>query len=558
MAVEITSDTVVKILVRRGLETERKNITLTEGELGYSVDTQRLFIGDGYTVGGNAVGNKNFGVIADKNSILSYLQTGDVLIENNLPLFYNNGTFSPFAPVVYIDPINSMNTIEYVGAPYNSLRLPTDTIGDGFVLDYSVGGNGLVNNTLQQKYGQINFDGRYISLCASANSFYIGNIFNKKVSNNLNATLNVDQDIYVNDTNTNPYQIQIYAKDPAATSNSLIEAISGGLILKGKASSGLLVAGSTSTQPQLLVKNNGGIQLAPTSPTQGYASPGNTVYGVSRFLSSAFFDSSVWIAGTLSANTVAFINSTTTGTSSLSVFTSDAISETCFIGNSNILNSQNILRVAGNAGAGLQPFAIIKDNSIGSGPVIAINHDPGILSQNYNVAISGSVGISTAGAPGTTNRVDINSPTLNLRGVTSTLSGSTGTINFGSLSLFGGSTSTTIRAGAGTATDYVDIQGNLRATYDITAFYSSDTRLKDNQEVIPSALEKIDKISGISFNWNEASGKSGKDYGVLAQQVEQVLPEIVTTRPDGYKAVNYEKLIPLLIEAIKELKDLKK
>ena len=257
MAVEITSDTVVKILVRRGLETERKNITLTEGELGYSVDTQRLFIGDGYTVGGNAVGNKNFGVIADKSSILSYLQTGDVLIENNLPLFYNNGTFSPFAPVVYIDPINSMNTIEYVGAPYNSLRLPTDTIGDGFVLDYSVGGNGLVNNTLQQKYGQINFDGRYISLCASANSFYIGNIFNKKVSNNLNATLNVDQDIYVNDTNTNPYQIQIYAKDPAATSNSLIEAISGGLILKGKASSGLLVAGSTSTQPQLLVKNNG-------------------------------------------------------------------------------------------------------------------------------------------------------------------------------------------------------------------------------------------------------------------------------------------------------------
>jgi hypothetical protein len=558
MAVEITSDTVVKILVRRGLETERKNVTLTEGELGYSVDTQRLFIGDGYTVGGNAVGNKNFGVIADKNSILSYLQTGDFLIENNLPLFYNNGTFSSFVPVVYSDPINSMNTIEYVGAPYNSLRLPTDTIGDGFILDYSVAGNGQINNTLQQKYGQINFDGRYISLCASAGSFYIGNIFTKQISNNLTATLNVDQEIFVNDTNTNPFQLQIYAKDPAATSNSLIEAISGGVILKGRASSGLLVAGSTSTQPQVLVKNNGGIQLGPTSPTQGYASPGNTIYGVSRFLSSAYFDQNVWIAGTLSANTVAFVNSTTTQTSSLSVFTSDSINETVFFGNSNPIGTQTILRIVGNSGAGLQPYAIVKDNSIGSGSVIAINHDPGINSQNYNVAISGSVGISTAGAAGTTNRVDINSPTLNLKGVTSTLSGTAGTINFGTLNLYGGSTSTTIRAGAGTATDYVDIQGNLRATYDITAFYSSDTRLKDNQEVISSALEKIDKISGISFNWNETSGKSGKDYGVLAQQVEQVLPEIVTTRPDGYKAVNYEKLIPLLIEAIKELKDLKK
>ena len=94
--------------------------------------------------------------------------------------------------------------------------------------------------------------------------------------------------------------------------------------------------------------------------------------------------------------------------------------------------------------------------------------------------------------------------------------------------------------------------GQLSATGDIIAFSTSDQRLKDNIATIPNALDKVLSISGNTFNWNEKSDKEGNDVGVIAQEVLEVLPEAVTTRDNGYLAVRYEKLVPLLIEAIKE------
>jgi hypothetical protein len=99
------------------------------------------------------------------------------------------------------------------------------------------------------------------------------------------------------------------------------------------------------------------------------------------------------------------------------------------------------------------------------------------------------------------------------------------------------------------------VQGNISSLGDIIAYSSSDIRLKDNIRVIESPLEKISKISGVSFNWNDkqsAYEAGKKDYGVIAQEVEEVLPELVTTRENGYKAVRYEKIVSLLIEATKE------
>ena len=81
----------------------------------------------------------------------------------------------------------------------------------------------------------------------------------------------------------------------------------------------------------------------------------------------------------------------------------------------------------------------------------------------------------------------------------------------------------------------------------------SDKTLKDDIITIDNSLEKINQLGGYTYNWKENPvGNQGLDTGVLAQEVENILPGLVVTRSDGYKAVNYYKLIPLLIEGIKE------
>ena len=97
--------------------------------------------------------------------------------------------------------------------------------------------------------------------------------------------------------------------------------------------------------------------------------------------------------------------------------------------------------------------------------------------------------------------------------------------------------------------------GRIDAANDIVAFSSSDKRWKTNIKPIENSIEKIKQISGNSFDWIEDStyhGNKGTDIGVIAQEIEEILPEIVQTRDSGMKAVKYEKIIPLLIEAIKD------
>jgi len=109
----------------------------------------------------------------------------------------------------------------------------------------------------------------------------------------------------------------------------------------------------------------------------------------------------------------------------------------------------------------------------------------------------------------------------------------------------------------GIGTSPSTVSGEIRASGDVTANYSSDKRLKKNIKSISGALDKLSTINGVEFDWIEKEGvhsHKGHDVGVIAQEVEEVLPEVVVTRDNGYKAVNYEKIVPLLIEAIKDLK----
>ena len=93
----------------------------------------------------------------------------------------------------------------------------------------------------------------------------------------------------------------------------------------------------------------------------------------------------------------------------------------------------------------------------------------------------------------------------------------------------------------------------------MVAYYSSDPTLKENKELISNPLDKIDSIGGYSFDWKESTEEyaphlKGHDYGVMADEIQELFPELVQTRDNGIRAVKYDKLVPLLIEGIKELK----
>ena len=117
--------------------------------------------------------------------------------------------------------------------------------------------------------------------------------------------------------------------------------------------------------------------------------------------------------------------------------------------------------------------------------------------------------------------------------------------------------------GVGTAAS--GTTGEIRATNNITAYYSSDARLKENINYIDDALGKVAKIQGVEFDWKEdyiakAGGEDGyfvrkHDVGLIAQQVENVLPELVANRDDGFKAMKYDRVVALLVNAIHELTD---
>ena len=134
----------------------------------------------------------------------------------------------------------------------------------------------------------------------------------------------------------------------------------------------------------------------------------------------------------------------------------------------------------------------------------------------------------------------LNTSVTNINSFTASM-GTTSNVRFGSLGIG--------MAASGTS-------GRIDAANDVVAFSTSDVRLKENIVPIPNAIEKIRKISGNTYDWKaelkDVHGYEGNDVGVIAQEVEEVLPQLVQDRDNGYKAVKYDKLVALLIEGIKE------
>jgi hypothetical protein len=117
----------------------------------------------------------------------------------------------------------------------------------------------------------------------------------------------------------------------------------------------------------------------------------------------------------------------------------------------------------------------------------------------------------------------------------------------------------------GVGTTPSGVVGEIRAANNVTAFYSSDIKFKENVQTIPDALSKVECIGGKTFDWTyeyikDHGGEDGyfvqkEDFGVIAQDVQQVFPQAVRTRPDGSLAVDYSKLAALAFAAIVELSE---
>jgi hypothetical protein len=203
----------------------------------------------------------------------------------------------------------------------------------------------------------------------------------------------------------------------------------------------------------------------------------------------------------------------------------------------------------------------------------------GVANTGKTITIGGN--FTTSGAHTTTLTTSGNtSVTLPTTGTLATLAG-TETLSNKTFTtpVIGAATGTSVVLSAGAQSASLGVgtaasgtTGEIRATNQITSFYS-DERLKENITEIDNAIEKVMSLRGVTYNSNqlaESFGYTNKDeqVGVIAQDVEKVLPQVVKAAPfdiislqegieisrsgENYKTVQYEKLVPLLIQAIKE------
>ena len=210
--------------------------------------------------------------------------------------------------------------------------------------------------------------------------------------------------------------------------------------------------------------------------------------------------------------------------------------------------------------SGIPIFEVFSDDTV----KIGTYNDEAIIVNGNSAIVTGSfTGSFTGDGTNLTGLFSVTNETDNYVITSTGASGGNGEANLtfdgselglagdltmnGDLNVTGGSLGVGVTANA--------TNGRIDASNDVVAYSSSDKRWKTNIKLIESPLEKLQKLSGVEFDWIEdfrAHGNSGNDIGVIAQEVELVLPQVVQTRDSGMKAVRYEKLIPLLIETIKE------
>jgi hypothetical protein len=162
--------------------------------------------------------------------------------------------------------------------------------------------------------------------------------------------------------------------------------------------------------------------------------------------------------------------------------------------------------------------------------------------NNFAAGAFAAANTKVATVSGTTNQITSTGTTAITLSLPQSIN-TTASVRFGSF-------------GVGTAAS--GTTGEIRATNNITAYYS-DNRLKTRLGLIENALDKVMTLNGFYYEANETAQALGyevkREVGLSAQEVQAVLPEIVVPAPidEQYLTIHYDKVVPLLVEAIKEL-----
>ena len=263
-------------------------------------------------------------------------------------------------------------------------------------------------------------------------------------------------------------------------------------------------------------------------------------------------DDSITTIGTVTAGSVTAILPTGVVSGSSQI---NHDSTTGFVSNEHIDHS-TVTITAGDGLTGGGTIAATRTiNVVGTADRISVSADAVDIASTYvgqsTITTLGTIGTGTWNGSVIASAY-LDADTAHLSG-TQTFSGAK-TFS-AAVNITSSTASTTKTTGALKVTGGVGISGALNVGGDVVAYASSDERLKDNIELISNPIEKVQSLKGVTWNWNENADelqKSLPNVGVIAQDVEKVLPQLVHDRDNGFKGVDYAKLTGLLIEAIKE------
>ena len=375
--------------------------------------------------------------------------------------------------------------------------------------------------------------------------------------------------------------IQIYSSSTASTAPSASN------LLNNTLGSEIAI---NITDGKLYYKDNAGAVQVIASKASALATVSSVAMSVPSFLSVS--GSPITTSGTLAVTLSGTALPTANGGTGLTSFTSGGA---VYATSTSVLTTGTLPITAGGTGQttasaafnGLSPITTTGDLIVGNGTNsatrLAIGTSGYVLTSNGTTATwaaaSGGVTTISFGTTGLTPST-ATSGAVSVAGTLNVSNGGTGATTLTGLAYGNGTSAFTAATSAqvlsvigttasvqfgsfGVGTAASGTSGEIRATNNVTAYYSSDRRLKENIQDVDNALDKVCAIGSKTFDWideyiTSKGGEDGyfvqkSDFGVVAQDVQEVFPQAVRTRQDGTLAVDYEKLATLAFGAIKEL-----